>query len=180
MAERKLPTCIIHYPDPRLREKCAPVEAFDEPLAELAGRMLELMHEHRGVGLAGPQVGVCRRVFVCNPSGEPGDDRVYVNPELSDLVGSVEAEEGCLSIPEVRVIVRRARQCKLKARDLKGQPVEVGASDLIARIFQHETDHLNGRLIVDRMDATDKLVNKKQIAQLESDYKKRKPSLERL
>jgi len=170
--KKDLPTRILYYPDPKLRRKCAPIKSFDESLAALASRMLELMKTHRGVGLAGPQVGVSRRIFVCHPTGEPGDDRVFINPQLVDLTGSVEAEEGCLSIPEVRVVVRRARQCKLEAFDLTGQPIETAAEDLLARIWQHEIDHLDGRLIIDRMNATDKVANKKLLAQLEADYRK--------
>jgi peptide deformylase len=166
-----LPTKIVSYPDPVLREKCAPVETFDEELRRLAGRMLELMKANRGVGLAGPQVGARRRIFVCNATGEPGDDRVYINPELSDLVGPVEAEEGCLSIPEVRVQIRRAGRCRLKAYDLDGKPVEAEASELLARIWQHEVDHLDGRLIIDSMTPADRIANKKQLAQLEADYR---------
>ncbi len=172
MSETPLPTRIVLYPDPRLRQKCVPVRVFDDRLAALARQMLELMKANRGVGLAGPQVGVADRIFVCNPTGEPADDRVYVNPELLDLTGAVEGEEGCLSIPEVRVIVRRARQCTIQAVDLEGRPVQLGGADLVARIWQHEVDHLDGRLIIDRMNATDKIATKKQLAQLESDYKK--------
>src|SRR5262245_61907887 len=93
-----LPTRLVVYPDPRLRQKCAPVRKFDERLAALADQMLNLMRASNGVGLAGPQVGVMERIFVCNPTGNPQDDRIYVNPELQDLCGSIEAEEGCLSI----------------------------------------------------------------------------------
>jgi peptide deformylase len=165
-------TRIVLYPDPHLRRKCAPVQTFDDRLAALAGQMLMLMKSSHGVGLAGPQVGVCERIFVCNPTGQPDDDRVYINPELTDLTGSVEAEEGCLSIPEVRVMVRRARQCTLRATDLAGRPIQLTGEDLIARIWQHEIDHLDGRLIIDRMSATDKIASKKQLAQLEADYRK--------
>lgn len=165
-----LPTQIVRYPDPQLRRKCEPIEVFDESLAALAGRMLELMKSGRGLGLAGPQVGVCRRIFVCNPTGEPEDDQVYVNPELSDLLGATEAEEGCLSLPEVNVMMRRARRCRIKAFDVTGQPIEAEGQDLPARIWQHETDHLDGGLIIDRMNATDRIANKKTLAQLEADY----------
>jgi peptide deformylase len=172
MPKLELPTRIINYPDPKLRKKCAPITRFDDALAALGRRMLELMHTYHGVGLAGPQVGICERIFVCNPTGEEADDSIYINPELSDLLGAVEAEEGCLSIPEVHVMVRRARQCRLKALDVTGEPFVIDGEDLIARIWQHETDHLDGRLILDRMNASDKIANKKQIAQLEADYKK--------
>jgi len=172
MIVEALPKRIVRYPDPRLRRKCEPVEVFDESLAALVQRMLDLMKQGNGIGLAGPQVGVCRRLFVCNPTGEPGDDHVYVNPELSDLIGRVEVQEGCLSLPEVEVTMRRARRCRMRAFDVAGQPIEAETEDLLARIWQHETDHLDGGLIIDRMNGTDKIANKKVLAQLEADYHK--------
>lgn len=172
MSEAALPTKLVIYPDPRLRETCAPVTQFDERLAALGEQMLKLMHANRGVGLAGPQVGMMERIFVCNPTGEAIDDRVYINPEILELTGAAESEEGCLSIPEVRVIVRRGRAAVMRAMDLQGRPIELKGQDLEARIWQHEIDHLDGRLIIDRMNATDKIATKKQIAQLEADYKK--------
>lgn len=167
-----LPDRIVRYPDPRLRRRCRPVEEFDASLALLVQRMLELMKRENGVGLAGPQVGVCRRLFVCNPSGRPDDDHVYVNPELSEMTGVMEAEEGCLSLPEVRVLVRRAKRCRIRAYDVTGRPIDQTAEDLLARIWQHETAHLDGGLIIDSMNATDKIANKKTIAQLEANYRK--------
>ncbi len=167
-----VPDTIVRYPDPRLRRKCGPIDAFDESLAGLAERMLELMKRERGVGLAGPQVGFCRRIFVCNPTGEPSDDLVFINPELSELTGSVEAEEGCLSLPEVHVMMRRARRCRIKAVDVKGQPIDREGEDLLARIWQHETAHLDGGLIIDNMSGTDEIANKRLLAQLDADYRK--------
>jgi len=169
-----LPTVIVRYPDPCLRRKCAPIEDFDESLAALAKRMLELMHAGQGVGLAGPQVGVCRRIFVCNPTGEPADDQVFVNPELFDLVGSAEAEEGCLSLPDIHVTVRRAKRCKIRAFDVTGAEFVVEGENLAARIFQHETAHLDGGLIIDMMNVADKIANKKALAELEAQYRKAK------
>ncbi|GMV97718.1 MAG: peptide deformylase [Phycisphaerae bacterium] len=172
----ELPRSLVIYPDPRLRQKCAPIrpEEFDASLPGLARRMLEIMHAQRGVGLAGPQVGIARRIFVCNPTGEPADDRVYVNPVLSELTGAVEGEEGCLSIPEVRVMVRRARSCRVAGFDVTGRPIEERAEELLARIWQHETDHLDGRLIIDRMTPADRIATKKQLAQLEAAFRKRR------
>ncbi len=167
-----LPERIIVYPDPRLRQTCAPVEHFDAQLSALAERMLSLMRAGNGVGLAGPQVGICRRIFVSNPDGQPGHDQVVVNPEFVDLAGAVEAEEGCLSLPEIRVEIRRARKVVIKAQDLHGEPVELAAQDFLARIWQHENDHLEGRLIIDRMDTTDRIRNKKLILDLEADYRR--------
>ena len=166
----QLPKRIILYPDPRLRQVCAPIREFDGQTAALAQRMLELMTEGNGVGLAGPQTGVCLRIFVANPTGEPGDAQVLINPVLTDLAGAVEAEEGCLSLPEIRVNVRRARRCRIQAQDVTGKRFEIEGEGLIARIWQHETDHLDGRLIIDRMDATDRIANRKQITELEQRF----------
>src|SRR4051812_10409314 len=101
---------IIHYPDPRLKKVSKAVETFDEELKQLAARMVELMREHKGVGLAAPQVGTNIRLFVMNPTGEPQDQRVYVNPILTvEADGDEEAEEGCLSIPLVNVKIIRSK-----------------------------------------------------------------------
>src|SRR5512145_1810750 len=115
---------IIQYPDPRLKKKSKPVEAFDDNLRQLAARMLELMREAKGVGLAAPQVGENIRLFVMNPTGEPGDDRVYVNPVLTEAEGEEEAEEGCLSLPGIHVNVVRSRQVRMQAQDLEGKPID--------------------------------------------------------
>lgn len=165
---------IIIYPDPRLRTICRDVECFDDNLAVLAKRMLVLMREHEGVGLAAPQVGQSLRLFVCNPTGDPKDDRVYVNPRLTDLAGEADREEGCLSIPDVNVNVRRPLTCKMHAFDLSGKAVEEEATDLLARCWQHECDHLDGRLIIDRMSESDKIANRKAIRQLEANHRPRK------
>ena len=166
---------LLTYPQPILRKACGPVEDFDDELAQIAARMLAVMHQHNGVGLAGPQVGLRVRLFVCNPTGQPEDDRVYVNPELSDLDGIVESEEGCLSIPEVNVMMRRAKSVTIRARSVAGEPVRGHAEDLLARIWQHETDHLDGKLIIDHMSEADRLDNRRVLKQLEEQYAKRRP-----
>lgn len=164
---------VVHYPDPCLRRVCAPVTEFDDRLAALAARMLELMHAGRGVGLAAPQVGVLKRLFVMNVSGRPEDDLVFVNPEIRDMHGSQEAEEGCLSIPQVYVRVRRAARCRIVAQDLKGRHVELTGQDALCRVWQHETDHLNGILILDRMGPSDQIATKKRLKELEAAYRAR-------
>jgi peptide deformylase len=163
---------IVHYPDPVLRAKCKPVTHYGDALAALAQRMLALMHEAEGVGLAAPQVGVTQRLFVMNHTGQPGDDLVLVNPHLSELDGSAENEEGCLSIPGVRVQVRRAQHCKVLAHDPHGRPFEIDVDALRARIVQHETDHLNGVLILDRMGPSDQIATRKTVRALEDAYRK--------
>lgn len=161
---------VIHYPDPRLRKRCEPVTEFNADLAALAKRMLELMREHNGVGLAAAQVGIPLRLFVMNTTDDTANDRVFVNPELLDLQGAKEAEEGCLSLPEVRVQVRRFHRAKMKAQDVDGKSIEAEEQDLPARVWQHETDHLNGVLIIDRMGPSDKIATKKQLRELEASF----------
>lgn len=164
---------LIFYPDPKLHKVCAPIAKFDESLRKLAEEMLQIMAAKRGVGLAGPQVGVLRRIFVCNPTGEPGDAQVCINPELHDLVGSAEADEGCLCMPGIYVPVRRAERCVIRAFDVEGRRFEQNAEGLLARIFQHESDHLDGVLILDRTTTVAKLSIRNLLKDLE---KKHKPS----
>jgi peptide deformylase len=163
---------IILWPDPRLRKVSKPVETFDDSLKALTERMFTLMREHRGVGLAAPQVGINLRVFVMNPTGKPEDDAIYVNPALSEGEGEEEAEEGCLSLPEINVNVWRAKKMHLEARDLAGQPFAQDATGYLARIWQHEFDHLNGTLLTDRMGPVAKLANRRILRDLEEAYAK--------
>ena len=159
---------IIHWPDSRLKKPSAAVTAFDDELKSLAERMLILMREAKGVGLAAPQVGINRRLFVMNHSGEPGDDRIYVNPVLTLLDGEEEAEEGCLSLPDVHVNVIRALKVKIDAQTLSGEPVSLERDGFEARVWQHETDHLLGILLTDRMSFTEKMRHRKRLKELEA------------
>jgi peptide deformylase len=162
---------IVHYPDTRLRKTSAPVEAFDDDLRALVEQMYELMRTGDGVGLAAPQVGLNLRLFVMNETGQPEDNRVLINPAIHDPQGSVESEEGCLSLPSINVNVRRAQRCRVTAQDIDGRPVEFEASELLARIIQHETDHLNGVLIIDRMGPSDRIATRKALKALEQNHK---------
>ena len=165
---------IIRFPDPRLLRVCEPVTDFGPELAALAERMLHIMAQANGVGLAAPQLGVLKRLFVCNHTGEPADNRVVVNPELHDLAGVAEGDEGCLSIPDVTVKVRRPHVCRLSAQDVHGEPYDITADGLQARVWQHEYDHLNGRLILRYMDEADRLANRRALKQLEDDFNRRR------
>lgn len=165
---------IVTYPDPILRKKCVVADRRDQGVKALAERMLELMHEAKGVGLAAPQVGVDIRLFVYNITGEPEDNRTCVNPTLEELNGAAEQEEGCLSIPGAAVNMRRATHAILRAEDLEGAPFELTGDDLLARVWQHELDHLNGRLIVDNMSATDEIANRRALKQLREEYDARR------
>ncbi len=164
---------IIKYPDPRLAQDCKPVEVFDEGLARLVARMIDIMHRGDGVGLAAPQVGLCLRLFVCNCTGEPDGDKAYVNPTLSNLEGAVDGEEGCLSVPDVTVLMRRAQSGTVDACDIEGKAFQESAVDLPVRCWQHEFDHISGRLIIDDMSEADKIANRRVIKQLEAQYKRK-------
>jgi peptide deformylase len=163
---------IISYPDPRLKKVSADVTQFDENLRSLAARMFELMREAKGVGLAAPQVGQNIKLFVANHSGEPGDDRVYVNPKITLLDGEAVAEEGCLSLPDIRIDVIRADKVHIEAQDVEGKPVSLDGDDFQARVWQHEFDHLIGILLTDRMSFTDKMKHRKRLKSLEAKAKK--------
>jgi peptide deformylase len=148
-----------------------PVTHFDERLRDLVVSMFRLMRDHKGVGLAAPQVGINLRLFVMNPSGEAGDDRVYINPVLTDADGSDEDEEGCLSLPDIHVKVIRSKTVRMQAQDLVGNPIDESASGFITRVWQHEFDHLNGILLTDRMGPVAKMQNRKKLRDLEDRYR---------
>jgi peptide deformylase len=149
-ARRRLALAQIRqYPDAALRLQARPLEAFDEDLRRLVDRMKRLMEDARGIGLAGPQVGVLQRVFVFQPNAE--DVVAVVNPDIAERSEVTEiADEGCLSIQGVLVPVERPTQIALVGRDESGKEVRYDLDDIYARAAQHELDHLDGVLILDR------------------------------
>lgn len=163
---------IVTYPDPVLRKKARPVapEEFGPELEALAQKMIELMAQHSGVGLAAPQLGLSLRLIVVSPTGKPEDAEVIVNPEFSNLQGESENEEGCLSIPGVRANVHRAASLTLNCQDLAGHRVTADVDDFTAIILQHECDHLDGILFVDRLNTIAKLSCRRGLKNLERDY----------
>ena len=167
---------IIHWPDPRLKQPSKPVERFDDKLRLLGTRMLELMRQAKGVGLAAPQVGVNVRLFVMNPTGQELDDRVYVNPVLSEGDGLEEQDEGCLSLPGLTVAVERLRTLRLTAKTVEGNPVDEVQTGYLARIWQHELDHLNGTLLTDRMGPVARLANRRLLKKLQDEFKLAHPA----
>ncbi len=163
------------YPDPLLRKPAEAVTSFDEELSTFAAAMLRRMHASNGVGLAAPQVGVRTRVLVMNPTGEEGDDRVLVNPEILERDGGeTHYEEGCLSFPGVYADVRRPDRCKVRFFSLDGEEHEEEFSGFTSRVIQHEFDHLEGVLLVDRMSPADKVRNKHVLQDLVARYQERK------
>jgi peptide deformylase len=147
---------IRYYGDPVLRRHTAPVRRFDRELARLARAMLDTMYAMKGVGLAGPQVGVQRQIFVLDVSEDRDRPQVIVNPRIIQSEGRHEDEEGCLSIPGLHVDVQRAETIELEYQDLEGNLHTEPGNGLWARAVQHEKDHLDGRLIVDFMSARDR------------------------
>jgi peptide deformylase len=164
------PLNIVYYPDPRLKKISRPVTVFDQKLTDLVAQMFDLMREAKGVGLAAPQVGHNIRLFVMNHDGDPAHDRVYINPQLSDADGDAEDEEGCLSLPKINVDVLRSDTIRIHAHDITGQPFEQTETGYLARIWQHEIDHLNGILLTDRMGPVAKMRYRKVLRDLEEKY----------
>lgn len=170
------------FPDPCLRQKAVAVTEFDANLAAVADRMIEMMFEQRGIGLAAPQVGLGIRMFVAHVPEDPEDeDRlvstdppgatakpvVFVNPQIEHMrVPVVPYEEGCLSLPEIRGDVLRPELIRVRAQDVSGEPFEMGAMGLPARCIQHETDHLDGVLIIDKFTQLSRLKNRSAIKSL--------------
>jgi len=142
---------VLRYGDPALRRRAEPVGEVTPAVRTIVEDMVETMYDEVGIGLAAPQVGIPLRLIVV------GDDetraaRALVNPEITEQGGEATAEEGCLSIPGIFAPVTRAAWVRVEARDLEGRPVSINARGLLARVLQHEMDHLDGVLFIDRLD----------------------------
>ncbi len=161
------------YPDPVLRKPSEPVAVFDDGLQMIVTAMFERMRKSNGVGLAAPQVGLKKRILVLNPTGEPQDDLALINPEIVERMGAVTLfEEGCLSFPGIYAEIKRPERCRVKAFTPDGKQIDAQYDGFIARIVQHEFDHLEGVLLVDRMSPADKLANKHLLEELVAKYKR--------
>ncbi|MDP1808031.1 MAG: peptide deformylase [Actinomycetota bacterium] len=140
------------FGDPVLREKSHPVRELDKRIQVLSADMAQTMYKCAGVGLAAPQIGVLKQIITIDMDQD--NYVVYLNPEIKESSRSEETEEeGCLCVPHIRVPVTRARKVIVKALDLQGRPLIIEAEDLLARILQHEIDHLHGQTILDKTDA---------------------------
>lgn len=144
---------IKKYPDPVLKEKARPIEAITPELRALAEDMLETMYASEGIGLAAPQVGESVRLIVVDVTGPEvrAEPRVIVNPEIVCSEGEVTSDEGCLSVTAMRSEVCRSATCTVKGLDLDGNPVEIEADGVLSVCLQHEIDHLEGVLFIDRI-----------------------------
>jgi peptide deformylase len=179
---------VIEFPDSRLRSKCTEVTGFDKQLSALAQDMLETMYDAPGVGLAAIQVGHPIRMFVLDCqysiSGDEDDTEspreylnksplVIVNPHILPQGGEVLFREGCLSVPGVYEDVKRYEKIHLKYQDLKGKACELEANGLLAIALQHETDHLDGRLFIDRLSVAKRTMAKSKMAKHKASSSKR-------
>jgi peptide deformylase len=142
---------IRKYGDPLLRRRATPVREVTPEVRRIVGDMIETMYDEVGIGLAAPQIGVSLRLMVVGDE-KGGEARALINPVIAEQGGEVTAEEGCLSLPGIFAPVTRAEWVKLEAQDLDGNPVSVRARGLAARVYQHELDHLDGVLFIDRLD----------------------------
>jgi peptide deformylase len=164
---------IIQYPHPTLRHVSKPLVRVDQELHAIVREMFELMYEADGVGLAANQVDLPYRLFVVNLKADPEqpeEERVFLNPVISGRKGMAESEEGCLSIPGVYGQVKRPEQVHLNAFTLAGEEVNLDLEGLFARVVQHETDHLNGILFIDRLSPTGELAVKEALADFAAQF----------
>jgi peptide deformylase len=161
---------IIYYPDPRLEEISVPIDVCDDHVAALVERMFELMFAARGVGLAAPQVALTVRLFLATPTFQPEDRQVFINPRIVSADGVVEDDEGCLSFPEISCKIKRSARVVVEAIGLDGRTFTCQGEGLAARIYQHEIDHLDGRLLIDRMGAIARLANRRALKSLENRF----------
>ena len=160
---------VVKYPDPILAKKGAPVTEFTPELAQLVEEMFDSMYAAQGIGLAAPQIGISRQITVVDVSFKerPEDKLVLINPEILDQEGKQVEEEGCLSLPEIREKVQRNAWVKVRAQNEKGEFFEVEGEELLARALQHEIDHLNGILFIDRLSRLKRDLVQRRIRKLQ-------------
>ena len=171
MADTDYSNCqITHYPAPVLSKLAQPVEVIDESIAKLADKMIDIMLETQGIGLAGPQAGVNLRIFVISLDGTRESAKVYINPTIEPSGKLEPSEEGCLSLPDISGKVKRFTKCKVTAQDLQGNTFTEEGEELYARVLQHEYDHLEGTLIKDKMSRVQMIGrNSRMLKALEED-----------
>lgn len=163
---------IIKYPHPTLRYKSKPLKRVDRELKEMIAEMFDLMYTHDGLGLAANQVDLPYRVFVMNVKDESGDgqERVFINPVISRKSGQAEESEGCLSFPEIYAPVRRPERIVVSAYGLDGREFSYAMDGLYARAVQHEVDHLDGVLFIDRLSPANQLAIREDLDDLVREF----------
>ena len=165
---------ILKYGSDTLRKVAEPVEEITDEIRQIAEDMLKAMYVSNGVGLAGPQVGISKRIITVdeNPYDSSSKPRVLINPEIVESEGQLETDEACLSVPEVRGGVKRAEKVTVEALNLDGEKVRIEATELLARVLQHEIDHLDGILFIDRLGRIRHQMIKKQLRKIEKEVKR--------
>ncbi len=164
---------VIQYPHPTLRHPSKPLKRVDAELRKIVAEMIELMYEEDGVGLAANQVDLPYRLCTVNPTGNPDckeQEYVFINPVIARRQGNAEAEEGCLSLPGIHAYVRRAAKVVVSAYNLQGEEMHLELDGLFARAIQHECDHLEGILFVDRLSDPAKLAVRGELEDLERQF----------
>jgi peptide deformylase len=167
---------IVTYPHPTLRHISKPLKRVDAELQAIVREMFELMYAAKGVGLAANQVDLPIRLFVANLEADPeqGEEMVFINPVVSNPKGSEEGEEGCLSIPSLYGNVVRPKQVRVNAYNLQGEEIRADIGGLFSRVVQHETDHLDGVLFIDRMSETAKIEVQEELDVFVTDFNSRR------
>ncbi len=164
-----MPRSLVLHPDPTLRRRADAVASIDASTRQLVDDMFRVMKEERGFGLAAPQVGESVRIFVTQGIQEKDPPIAYINPRFIVIDGVLHSEEeGCLSLPAIRGVVRRQKHAVIEATGLDGNLFQLECEDWHARGWQHEMDHLEGILIIDRMTPLDRLINRKRLRALEA------------
>ncbi|MFH2012740.1 MAG: peptide deformylase [Pseudomonadota bacterium] len=155
---------ILTYPDPVLKKKAKPVEIIDEKIKKLAKDMIETMYDAPGIGLAAPQVGESCRLITVDVARKDESLIVLINPEIISAEGECAEEEGCLSVPDFNEVVLRKKMVVVKGLDIEGREIQIPAEGLLAIVIQHEIDHLNGILIIDRVSKLKRDIFKKKLS----------------
>ncbi|GDY09862.1 MAG: peptide deformylase [Planctomycetota bacterium] len=166
---------IVQYGHPVLRWKAKPIQSINDELRSVVSEMFELMYAANGIGLAANQVGLPLRFFIVNVTADPAEkdeEIVFLNPRIRRRKGAASGEEGCLSLPGLYANVERAEEIVVEAYDLEGEGFEMDLDELPARVVQHETDHLDGVLFVDRLAPDDRLKLEPRLLGFESDFRK--------
>jgi len=159
---------ILTFPNPILRQQAKKVTSFDAKLKKLAADMSETMYDAPGIGLAANQIGILQQIIVVDITGPDEEKKftTFVNPVISEGEGSIVDEEGCLSVIEYTSNVKRFKKIKVNAQDLDGNPLEFEAQERFARVIQHEVDHLNGKLFIDRISPLKRNLYKKKLKKI--------------
>ena len=163
---------ITRYPATVLARRAEPIEKIDDSVRRLVEKMTDIMLDNKGIGLAGPQVGLALRMFIISLDGTRDSVRAYINPKVTPVTDEIELfEEGCLSVPRVYTKIRRYKKCRVTATDLNGKQFTEDAEGLYARALQHEYDHIEGLTVVNRMSQTARIAHRRQLKRLEKGHK---------